>query len=497
MSVRWPRYPLVYEINTRVWLNDLSVRHGRKVTLATVPAEELAPIGRLGFDAVWLMGVWTTGPDPTWIARNDGPLRAEYARALPDVTEEDVIGSPYAISRYEVADEIGGPGGLQVIRARLASQGVRVILDVVPNHTARDHRLVRESPDAYIRGDTEDLARDPRSFFRTRHGAIIAHGRDPYFPAWTDTAQVNFASREGRDAMRDTLLRIAGQCDGLRCDMAMLVLPDVFARTWEGRLGPAPILDSFWREAIPAVIARHPRFLFLAEAYWGLEDRLHEDGFHFSYDKELYDLLRNRDAAGVRHHLRRPAAFQDRSARFVENHDEARAVTAFGRMTRAAAVTTFCAPGLRLFHEGQLQGRRVRIPVQLGRRPDEPVDGDLVDFYARLLAVLQQPLFKEGAFRAVDVRQAGPADHTNDAMVAATWRSPRDPVPRTFLVVSNLAGAKGYARIPLDGFRAGQPYRVLDHVDGRAYERDGGELPDPGLFVALEAYQPHGLEITE
>src|SRR5688500_17032748 len=158
-------------------------------------------------------------------------------------------------------------------------------------------------------------------------------------------------------------------------------------------------------------------------------------------------------------------------------------------MTRAAAVTTFCAPGLRLFHEGQLQGRTVRIPVQLGRRPDEPVDADLVDFYARLLAVLQQPVFKEGAFRPVDVRQAGPADHTNDAMVAATWRGGRDPVPRAFLVVSNLAATKGYARIPLDGFRAGQPYRVLDHVDGRAYERDGGELTDPGLFVALEPYQ--------
>ena len=499
MAVRWPRYPLVYEINTRVWLQDLSARHKRPVTLATVPPEELAPIAALGFDAVWLMGVWATGPEPVWVARHDGPLRAEYARALPDVTDDDIIGSPYAISRYEVAEGIGGPGGLQVIRARLATHGMRVILDFVPNHIARDHRLVRERPEAMIRGTTEDHARDPRSFFRSRSGAIVAHGRDPYFPAWTDTAQVNFASRDGRDAMRDTLVRIASQCDGVRCDMAMLVLPDVFARTWEGRLGPAPVFDSFWKEAIPAVLARHPRFLFLAEAYWGLEDRLHEEGFHFTYDKELYDLVRNRDAAGVRHHLRRPAAFQDRSARFVENHDEARAVTAFGRMSRAAAVTTFCAPGLRLFHEGQLQGRTVRIPVQLARRPEEPRDDDLLDFYARLLSVLQQPILKEGVFRPVDVRQAGPTDHTNDAMVAASWRGPRDHGTRTFLVVSNLAGTKGYARIPLDPvlFQAGRQYRVLDHVDGREYTRDGGEISDPGLFVALEAFQAHVLEITD
>src|SRR5688572_4320935 len=499
MAVRWPRYPLVYEINTRVWLHDLSVRQKRKVTLATVPPEEIAPFGALGFDAVWLMGVWSTGPEPTWIARTDRPLRAEYTRALPDVTDDDIIGSPYAISRYEVADEIGGPGGLQVIRARLASQGVRVILDSVPNHTARDHRLVRESPEAYIRGDTEDLARDPGSFFRTRHGTIIAHGRDPYFPAWTDTAQVNFASREGRDAMRDTLLRIAGQCDGVRCDMAMLVLPEVFTRTWEGRLGPAPILSSFWREAIPAVVARHPRFLFLAEAYWGLEDRLHEDGFHFTYDKELYDALLARDAHGVRRHLRRPAAFQDRCARFIENHDEPRAAAAFGPLTRAAAVTTFCAPGLRLFHDGQLEGRRVRVPVQLARRPAEPEDEELRTFYGRLLAVLQQPIFKEGVFQPVDVQQAGPEDHTNDWMVAATWRAFRESGTRTFLAVSNLAGTMGYARIPLDPkhFHAGRQYLVLDHVDGRNYERDGAEIVEPGLFIALEPDQAHVFEITD
>ena len=499
MAVRWPRYPLVYEVNTRLWLRELSARHGRTVTLATVPSEEIAPIGALGFDAVWLMGVWAVGPDPVWVARNDVAMRAEYDRALPDGTDADIIGSPYAISRYEVAEEIGGPGGLQVIRARLAAQGIRVILDFVPNHTARDHRLVREQPDAFVRGTLEDLARDPRSFFRSHHGNVIAHGRDPYFPAWTDTAQVNYASREGREALLQILLRIASQCDGLRCDMAMLVLPEVFARTWEGRLGPEPVLDSFWKEAIPAVLARHPRFLFIAEAYWGLEDRLHEAGFHFSYDKELYDLLENRDAPGVRRHLRRPAAFQDRCARFIENHDEPRAVTAFGPLTRAAAVTTFCSPGLRLFHEGQLEGRRVRVPVQLARRPVEREDEDLRKFYERLLAVLQQPIFKEGAFQPVDVRQAGPEDHTNDAMVAATWRIPRETRTRTFLAVSNLAETKGYARIPLDDtrFRPRRLYRVLDHVDGQVYERDGAEIADPGLFIALEPYQAHVFEITD
>jgi len=198
MAVRWPRYPLLYEINTRIWLRELSARHGRTVTLATVPAEEITRLEALGFDAVWLMGVWTPSSEAAWIAQRHPGLRIEYARALPDLAASDIAASPYAIARYEVAEELGGPGGLEVLRARLGMHGLRLVLDFVPNHVARDHRLVRERPEACVLGSEEDLARDPASFYRTRHGAIVAHGRDPFFPGWTDTAQVNHASREGR-----------------------------------------------------------------------------------------------------------------------------------------------------------------------------------------------------------------------------------------------------------------------------------------------------------
>ena len=499
MAVRWPRYPLLYEINARIWLRELSARHRRTVTLATVPAEEIARLEALGFDAVWLMGVWTPSSEAAWIAQRHEGLRAEYARALPDLAPSDIAASPYAIARYEVAEELGGPGGLEVLRARLGMHGVRLVLDFVPNHVARDHRLVRERPEACVRGTEEDLARDPASFYRTRHGAIVAHGRDPFFPAWTDTAQVNHASPEGRAAMLEILQGIARQCDGVRCDMAMLLLPDVFARTWAGRLGPDALADGFWGTAIPAVLARHPRFLFIAEAYWGLEDRLHADGFHFTYDKELYDLLRSGDAAGARAHLRRPAAFQDRSVRFVENHDEDRAAAAFGPGLPAAAVVTFCSPGLRLFHDGQIEGRRIRVPVQLVRRPVEHLDTDARIFHERLLRTLQQPLLKDGHFAPVEVRQAGPQDRTNEAMVAGGWTGRRATDARLVLAVSNLAPTKGYARIPLDPgrFDAARTYRVIDRLDGRTYEREGAELLGPGLFVALEGHQAHLFEIFD
>src|SRR5688572_1440182 len=200
MPVRWPRHPLLYEINTRVWLREVAGPGGRPATLATVPDAHLDAIAEHGFDAVWLMGVWAVGPEAVWAARHEPSLRPVYRKALPDCTEADIIGSPYAVSRYEVAEEIGGPGGLQLLRGRLARRGMRLVLDFVGNHTARDNRLVHECPEAFVMGTTEDLARDPTSFFRTREGRVLAHGRDPYFPAWSDTAQVNHASSAGRGA---------------------------------------------------------------------------------------------------------------------------------------------------------------------------------------------------------------------------------------------------------------------------------------------------------
>ena len=81
---------------------------------------------------------------------------------------------------------------------------------------------------------------------------ILAHGRDPYFDGWPDTLQLNYAKAQLQQAMIGELLRIAGQCDGLRCDMAMLLLPEVFERTWGRRSEP------FWPKAIAAVRQAQP-----------------------------------------------------------------------------------------------------------------------------------------------------------------------------------------------------------------------------------------------
>jgi hypothetical protein len=433
-----------------------------------------------------------------YVARRHAGLRAEFARVLEDLSDEDVIGSPYAVTRYEVPDEMGGPAGLEVMRARLAERGLRLVLDFVPNHTARDHPLVRDRPEAFVRGTRDDLAREPESFFRSWDGVVVAHGRDPFFPAWTDTAQVDHATPAGREAMRAQLLSVAALCDGVRCDMAMLLLPDVFTRTWGARVDAARAFPGFWAEAIPAVLARHPRFLFIAEAYWGLEPRLLAEGFHFTYDKALYDHLRRRDAPAAARHLRGPRQALERAVRFLENHDEERAAEAFDGALPAALVAGLGAPGLRLVHEGQIEGRRAKLPVQLARRPDEPVDARAADLHRRLLGALAERALHDGVWEPVDVRQSGADDHTNEWVVASAWRSPWAGETRWWLLVSNLGPATAYVRIPLDASRVapGRRYTFADRLDGASYVRDGDEMLDPGLFVALPPGEAHVLEVT-
>ena len=99
-------------------------------------------------------------------------------------------------------------------------------------------------------GTEEQLAAQPQNYCRVGKGKgarILAYGRDPYFDGWPDTLQLNYGNPALQEAMLGELRRIARQCDGVRCDMAMLVLPEVFERTW-GIAAP-----PFWPRATEAV----------------------------------------------------------------------------------------------------------------------------------------------------------------------------------------------------------------------------------------------------
>jgi hypothetical protein len=391
-------HPLIYEINTWPWLTALSRRYGRPVTLGSVPPAEYDALAGWGFDAIWLMGVWERSPASRDLARRPMVLD-EYRRALPDLKLEDVVGSAYAIHRYVVDGYLGGPDGLAQCRMELARRGMRLLLDYVPNHVAVDHPWLTTHPECILHADAAALAADPVTFFRgPRSDEVVAHGRDPYFPAWIDTAQIDVFAPAARALALSTLEELANQCDGVRCDMAMLLLNRIFATTWRTYAGPTPGTE-FWAEMIPAIKAIHPDFIFLAEAYWETEAELQALGFDYTYDKGFYDLLRAGRLEEARLALNRPAPLLERMVHFVENHDEDRAVVAFGpQRSLAAATISTLTPGARLLHEGQLAGWRVKVPVQLGRRVDEAADLLVEPFYRMLLDEASQPVYHEGVF---------------------------------------------------------------------------------------------------
>ncbi|MCB0202863.1 MAG: alpha-amylase, partial [Anaerolineae bacterium] len=136
----WPNFPVLYEINTWVWLVELSRQAGEKITLANVPDGELDRLASYGFDGVWLMGVWQRSPDGWQVALEHPGLQGEYRKALPDFARQDVVGSPYSVFDYEVDAALGGDEGLRVFRQRLQERGILLMLDFVPNHLAIDHR---------------------------------------------------------------------------------------------------------------------------------------------------------------------------------------------------------------------------------------------------------------------------------------------------------------------------------------------------------------------
>ncbi|HYO89072.1 MAG TPA: alpha-amylase family glycosyl hydrolase, partial [Candidatus Limnocylindrales bacterium] len=330
---------ILYEINTPVWLQGLSLDYGRPITLANVPAAAVDALALPGVTMVWMMGVW----ERSAFGRSSAlKYKHEYHAALPDLTDDDVIGSAYSIGRYTAAEAFGGREGLASFRRQLQARGLRLMLDYVPNHVGIDHPWV-DTPGFIVRGKAEDAINRPSDFFAHHSGkvrpVVLAHGRDPYFPGWSDTAQLNIFNAKLRAEIKLTLAEIAGQCDGLRCDMAMLLLNDIFAVTWHGYIKEKP-RKEFWAEVIPTVKALYPDFTFLAEVYWGKEADLLALGFDYVYDKVFYDRLITGDAVGLRQHLIAPAEYQRHTMRFIENHDEPRAFTALGpqRSYPAAAV---------------------------------------------------------------------------------------------------------------------------------------------------------------
>lgn len=480
------KHPLLYQLNTRVYLTELSESMGRVVTLDDIPDSKLDELAKNGFDWLWLLSVWQTGESSRNISRTNPEWRSEFERTIPDLKESDIGGSGFAIIDYHVHKDIGGDEALARLRERLRKRKIKLMLDFVPNHMGLDHVWIEKHPDYFVDGSEADLAREPQNYIRittTSGERIFAYGRDPYFSGWPDTLQLNYANATTQDALIGELLRISQQCDGLRCDMAMLVLPEIFERTWGRKSNP------FWPVATEQVRKKVPDFCFMAEVYWDMEWTLQQQGFDFTYDKRLYDRLREGNANAVRGHLGADLEYQSKSARFLENHDEPRSAACFSlEMHRAAAVITFLSPGMRFFHQGQFEGRQKRISPHLVRGPKEPINESISEFYSALLPILSKAVVHEGEWQLLETLPAWDGNESFNKIISFVWSGGDEQV----LVAVNYSPewSQCYVRIPMKDI-SDSDWRFQDLLGDASYDRDGQDCATRGLYLDVPPWQTH------
>ena len=485
-------HPHLYEINTWAWLEQLSEGQKKNITLGNVPDTEWDALAKRGFNIVWLMGVWKRSDESRRIMLENRANHPDFDRALPGWKASDVISSPYSVAGYVPDARIGGWEALDAARENLRARGMALFLDFVGNHTALDHPWVREHPEFYVQAVQPDFERDPSLYHAaetTLGKRFIALAKDPYYPPWNDVAQLNHFSPGMRAAQLADLRTIASHCDGVRCDMAMLQLNDIFGNIWRHLIGdtPAPATE-FWAD----VHANVPSLALLAEAYWGTEQRLLDSGFSFAYDKTLYDAVRDVNVAGVRGRLAASPEEQRHFARFMENHDEPRRPKVFGNERLAADGTLFgTLPGMRFYHQGELEGRRIRLPIALRIAADEPPDPVSQSFFQKILQITQQDVFHEGEWTLLDLNPEG--DPSPYGLVVYEWRSAKS----WKVIAVNLTGDTSQGRLRLgDRVSPVRQYIFYDELNDVTYLRSGEELHTVGLFIRRDGFQAHLFNVT-
>ncbi|MDP3684417.1 MAG: alpha-amylase family glycosyl hydrolase, partial [Ignavibacteria bacterium] len=213
--------PKLFEINIRLLVRRYDTDRSR-ATLADIPSSYWENLAGSGIKIVWLMGVWQTTDILIDRCCFEEYLIQSYNRSLKDWQRKDVIGSPSAIDTYEVNRELGTKKDLLQLKKTLNDLNIKLLLDFVPNHFSAETVLLKTHPDIFLETTEDILSSDRLTFFRPflQPHRIFDHGGDPFFPAWTDTIQLNFFNLRTREFLTGTLLNIAELCDGVRCDMA-------------------------------------------------------------------------------------------------------------------------------------------------------------------------------------------------------------------------------------------------------------------------------------
>ncbi|ELZ32075.1 alpha-amylase family glycosyl hydrolase [Halorubrum tebenquichense] len=357
----WAESPTIYEVFVRSFAGDTLPTTFREIE------RRVEYLGHLGVDALWLTPVLASPTDHGY----------------------------HVTDYYDTAADLGSRESFESLVEACHDAGIRVIFDLVINHTSRDHpafQLHAAGVDAYADHYRRTVAaRDVTGI----DWAELGDGDVPdYYFEWGRIPNLNYDSPTVREWLLDVVDEWAGVVDGFRADVA-----------WG-------VPHGFWKE----VADRVPDDVLLLDETLPHDPFYGEGEFHRHYDTSLYDTLRaigagEEPADAVETALARGEwlGFGEgghEQMRYVENHDEDRYLAAYGRDAfRAAAAVTFTLPGAPMIYAGQERGNETY------RGPIRWHDGDnaLTEFHRGLAALrASEPLLREGAVtfdgRAADVR---------------------------------------------------------------------------------------------
>jgi hypothetical protein len=235
----------------------------------------------------------------------------------------------------------------------------------------------------------------------------------------------------------------------------------------------------------------------MAEVYWDMEWTLQQQGFDYAYDKRLYDRLCEGNPNAVRAHFYAEPDYQNKLARFLENHDEPRVCTTIDQENHeAAAVITFLCPGLRFFHQGQFEGRKKRISPHLVRCPQEPINAAVQKFYTEFLPVISKPVFRDGQWKLLNCDPAWEGNDSWSAFLVFSWQNgDREQA----LVVVNYSphASQCFVHLPLPELVVNTTIQFRDTMSAACYERDYNDLLSRGLYLDLPAWGYHVFEVGQ
>eukprot|EP01086_Lenisia_limosa_P003052 TRINITY_DN17234_c0_g1_i2.p1 TRINITY_DN17234_c0_g1~~TRINITY_DN17234_c0_g1_i2.p1 ORF type:complete len:521 (+),score=120.58 TRINITY_DN17234_c0_g1_i2:25-1563(+) len=480
-----PKNPVLYEISARPYLYELSQRGISVTGLSSIPDSELDNLQNMGVDIVYMMGVWSLGPNGLAFDQMEDKYN-NYKQNLPDFTKEDIIGSPYAVTQYTLNPALGSPKELTELRQRLNKRGMRLMLDFVPNHSATDASTVESDEDFYVKVPYGTQPPYDSSLYME---SGIAYGRDPYSGGWRDTAQWNIWNNATITHNIDALLQVAAAADGIRCDMSMLLLNDIFESTWGDIVktrGYNRPQTEFWTTALTTVRSQFPDMFFMAECYWNTNAKLHSLGFDYTYDKDIYDKIAAQDIGGISGWTDNwNKGYLGNTAHFVENHDEQRAVVEFGSAEQsfAAAVLVYGLPGIRFINHGQLEGQTSRLDVHLRRIYKPETNVGLKMAYESVFTKVfpfGEGVTRNGEWERIDI-------NGDWRLMTYNWNLDGKNV----LFACNILDEDVGGRAIIKECKGDKDGRVMfeDVISGKTYSYTADEISSKGLYVGLGSHQ--------